>query len=74
MQQISSVVKAFKEKCFNCKQAMDLGWMLTDELMRLKMFQAIKSLVMDPDQFYQLESVFMKDENVRAFRQLSGKN
>ena len=53
---------------------MDLGWMLTDELTRLKMFQAIKSLVMDPDQFYQLESVFMKDENVRAFRQMSGKN
>lgn len=73
-QQITLVVKAFKEKCFNCKQAMDLGWMLTDELTRLKMFQAIKSLVMDPEQFYQLESVFMKDENVRAFRQLSGKN
>jgi hypothetical protein len=73
-EQISAVVKAFKEKCFNCKQAMDLGWMLSDEGMRLKMFEAIKALVMDPDQFSKLESVFMKDESIRAFQQLSGKN
>lgn len=74
MQQISTVVRAFKEKCFNCKQAMDLGWMFTDELTRLKLFEAIKALVMDPDQFFQLESVFIKDQNIKAFRQLSGKN
>jgi hypothetical protein len=72
--QISAVVKAFKEKCFNCKQAMDLGWMLSDEGMRLKMFEAIRGMVSDPDQFFKLESVFMKDENIKAFRQLSGKN
>jgi hypothetical protein len=48
--------------------------MVTDESVRLRLFEALKGLVSDPSQFGQLETAFMKDENVQAFRKLMGKN
>jgi len=73
-EQILFVVKAYKVKCFSSKQTLDLGWMVTDESVRLRLFEALKGLVSDPGQFGQLETAFMKDENVQAFRKLMGKN
>ena len=73
-EQIVAVTKAFRDKCFSCRQAMDIGWMFTEEAQRFKLFEAIRGLVSDPDQFGQLGSTFMKEEYLSAFKQLSGKN
>jgi hypothetical protein len=72
--QIALVIKEFKLKCYNSRQAMDLGWMIPEESERLRFFEALWGLVSDPDQFGQLETVFMKDENIKAFRKILGKN
>ena len=73
-EQITVVVKALNEKCYSSRQVMDLGWLFTDERHRLSLFEAILGKVADPDQFGKLEAVFMKDENVKAFRRLIGQN
>lgn len=73
-EQIAMVVKEYKVKCFNSRQTMDLGWMIADEGPRLRFFEALRGLVSDPDQFGQLETVFMKEENIKAFRKILGKN
>jgi len=73
-EQIEMTAKEFKLKCYSSKQTMDLGWMIPDESARLRFFEALKGIVSDPEQFLQLESVFMKDENIKAFRKIMGKN
>jgi hypothetical protein len=73
-EQIAMVTKAYKERCYSTRQTMDLGWMVTDEAVRLQLFSALKGLVSDPTEFGQLETVFMKDENIAAFRKLMGKS
>ena len=73
-EQIAAVVTAFNEKCFSSRQLMDLGWIFTDEVQRLRLFESIKGKVSDPDQFGKLELVFLKEENVNAFRKLTAKN
>lgn len=73
-EQITMVVKEYKVKCFNSRQTMDLGWMIADEGARLRFFEALWGLVSDQDQFGQLETVFMKEENIKAFRKILGKN
>jgi len=72
--QVAAVVKAFKEKCFNSRQAMDLGWMFTDEAARLRLFESLFGLVSDPEQYKKLETAFMKEDNIKAFRKLWSKN
>lgn len=73
-EQVAVVVKAYRERCYNTRQTMDLGWMVTDEEVRLHLFEALKGMVSDPDQYGQLETVFLKDENIKAFRKMLGKN
>lgn len=72
--QVAAVVKAFKEKCFNSRQAMDLGWMFTDESARLHLFESLYGMVSDPEQYKKLEAAFMKEDNIKAFRKLWSKN
>jgi hypothetical protein len=63
-------VKAFGQKCFNTKQALEIGWFFIDEASRLQLFKALKSLLADKASFGNLEASFLKEENIIAFRAL----
>jgi hypothetical protein len=63
-------VKAFGQKCFNAKQALEIGWFFVDETSRLQFFKALKPLIADKASFGNLEVSFLKEENIRAFRAL----
>lgn len=63
-------VKVFGQKCFNTKQALEIGWLFVDEGSRLKLFTLLRPLVSDPVFFRDLESSFFKEENIKAFRAL----
>ena len=63
-------VKAFGRKCFNTKQALEIGWFFVDETSRLQLFKALKPLIADKDSFGNLEVSFLKEENITAFRAL----
>ena len=68
-------VKAFAQKCFNTKQALEIGWFFVDESSRLQLFKALKLLISDKASFGNLEVSFLKEENIMAFRALvSGTN
>jgi hypothetical protein len=63
-------VKAFGQKCFNTKQALEIGWFFVDENNRLQLFKALKPLIADKASFGNLEVSFLKEENITAFRAL----
>jgi len=63
-------VKAFGRKCFNTKQALEIGWFFVDETSRLQLFNALKPLIADKESFGNLEVSFLKEENITAFRAL----
>ena len=63
-------VKAFGQKCFNTKQALEIGWFFVDETSRLRLFKALQSLISDKASFGNLEVSFLKEENIKAFRAL----
>lgn len=63
-------VKAFGRKCFNTKQALEIGWFFVDETSRLQLFKSLKPLIADKDSFGNLEVSFLKEENITAFRAL----
>jgi len=63
-------VKAFGQKCFNTKQALEIGWFFVDETSRLQLFKALKPLIADKASFGNLEVSFLKEENITAFRAL----
>jgi len=63
-------VKAFGRKCFNTKQALEIGWFFVDETSRLQLFNALKPLIADKASFGNLEVSFLKEENITAFRAL----
>lgn len=63
-------VKAFGQKCFNAKQALEIGWFFVDETSRLQLFKALKPLIADKASFGNLEVSFLKEENIAAFRAL----
>jgi hypothetical protein len=63
-------VKAFGQKCFNAKQALEIGWFFVDETSRLQFFKALKPLIADKASFGNLEVSFLKEENITAFRAL----
>lgn len=63
-------VKAFGQKCFNTKQALEIGWFFIDENSRLQLFKALKPLIADKASFGNLEVSFLKEENILAFRAL----
>ncbi len=63
-------VKIFGQKCFNCKQALEIGWFFVDENSRLQLFKVLKPLIADKASFGSLEVSFFKEENITAFRAL----
>jgi|GEM_PF-1790359 len=63
-------VKAFGQKCFNTKQALEIGWFFVDENSRLQLFKALQPLIADKASFGNLEVSFLKEENIIAFRAL----
>lgn len=63
-------VKAFGQKCFNTKQALEIGWFFVDENSRLQLFKALQPLIADKASFGTLEVSFLKEENIKAFRAL----
>ncbi len=63
-------VKAFGQKCFNTKQALEIGWFFVDENSRLQLFKALQPLIADKASFGNLEVSFLKEENIKAFRAL----
>ena len=63
-------VKAFGQKCYNTKQALEIGWFFLDETSRLQLFKALKPLIADKASFGNLEASFLKEENIIAFRAL----
>ncbi len=69
-EQLAYAVKVFGQKCFNTKQALEIGWFFVDEKSRLKLFTLLKPLIADPVSFRDLESSFFKEENISAFRAL----
>lgn len=69
-EQRAYTVKIFGQKCFNTKQALEIGWFFVDERSRLKLFTLLKPLISDPIFFRELESSFLKEENIVSFREL----
>jgi hypothetical protein len=69
-EQRNYAVKAFGQKCFNTKQALEIGWFFVDEANRLQLFKALKPLIADKASFGNLEVSFLKEENITAFRAL----
>jgi len=69
-EQRNYAVKAFGQKCFNTKQALEIGWFFVDETSRLQLFKALKPLIADKASFGNLEVSFLKEESITAFRAL----
>jgi len=69
-EQRNYTVKAFGQKCYNTKQALEIGWFFLDETSRLQLFKALKPLIADKASFGNLEASFLKEENIIAFRAL----
>jgi len=69
-EQRNYTVKAFGQKCYNTKQALEIGWFFLDETSRLQLFKELKPLIADKASFGNLEASFLKEENIIAFRAL----
>ena len=69
-EQRNYAVKAFGQKCFNTKQALEIGWFFVDEASRLQLFKALQPLISDKASFGNLEVSFLKEENIISFRAL----
>jgi len=67
-EQRNYAVKAFSQKCYNTKQALEIGWFFLEETSRLQLFKALKPLIADKASFGNLEASFLKEENIIAFR------
>jgi hypothetical protein len=70
VEQRNYAVKAFGQKCYSTKQALEIGWFFVDEDTRLQLFKALKPLLSDKASFGNLEVSFLKEENITAFRAL----
>jgi len=70
--QLALVVRTFMDKCFTCKQTLEVAWFFVTEQARLKLFRQIMPLVSDTNRFPELEEAFLSDEGIEAFRQMLG--
>jgi len=70
-EQRNYAVKAFGQKCYNTKQALEIGWFFLEETSRLQLFKALKPLIADKASFGNLEASFLKEESIIAFRALA---
>ena len=69
-EQLDFAVKGYKNKCFTTNQTMEISWFLLDEDLRLSFFKRVFNLISDQDNVKLLESGFVKEDNIKSFREL----
>ncbi len=72
--QLAYIEKIFGVKCFTSKQAVEISSFFLDEHSRMKLFKSVYWMVRDHDEFKQAGTLFFKDENIKAFRELQSGN
>lgn len=72
--QLVYVEKVFGMKCFTSKQAVEVASFFLDEYSRMNLFKRVYWLVSDHEDFKQAGTLFFKDENIKAFKQLQSGN
>jgi hypothetical protein len=73
-EQLTYIEKVFGMKCFTSRQAVEISSFFLDEHSRMKLFKRVYWLVKDHDDFKQAGTLFFKDENIKAFKQLQSGN
>jgi hypothetical protein len=67
--QLNFAEKGYKNKCFTTNQTMEISWFLLDEDLRLSFFKRVFNLISDQDNVKLLESGFVKEDNIKSFRE-----
>ena len=62
--------KSYKAKCFTTTQTMEISWFLLNEDLKLGFFEKVLKHISDQENIKLLESGFVKEENINAFRAL----
>jgi hypothetical protein len=74
-EQLKFAEKIYKSKCFTTNQTMQISWFLLNEEIRLVFFEKVMTYISDQENIKLLESGFIKDVNIQAFKTLlSSKN
>ena len=68
--QLNFAEKGYKNKCFTTNQTMEISWFLLNEDLRLSFFKRIINLIVDQENVKLLENGFVKEDNVKSFREL----
>ena len=71
--QVDFAEKGYKNKCFTTNQTMEISWFLLNEDMRLAFFKRIVNLIADQENIKLLESGFVKEDNIKSFREFISK-
>jgi hypothetical protein len=69
-EQLDFAEKGYKNKCFTTNQTMEISWFLLNEDLRLSFFKRIINLIVDQENVKLLENGFVKEDNVKSFREL----
>ena len=72
--QIAYVEKIFGMKCFSSKQSIEIASYFLEEQSRLNLFTKIYWLLKEHNDFNQAGTLFFRDENIKAFKQLQSGN
>lgn len=72
-EQVDFAEKGYKNKCFTTNQTMEISWFLLNEDMRLAFFKRIVNLIADQENIKLLESGFVKEDNIKSFREFISK-
>jgi hypothetical protein len=72
-EQVDFAEKGYKNKCFTTNQTMEISWFLLNEDMRLAFFKRIVNLISDQENVKLLESGFVKEDNIKSFREFISK-
>jgi hypothetical protein len=72
-EQVDFAEKGYKNKCFTTNQTMEISWFLLNEDMRLAFFKRIVNLIADQENVKLLESGFVKEDNIKSFREFISK-
>ena len=68
-EQLDFAEKGYKNKCFTTNQTMEISWFLLNEDLRLSFFKRVVNLISDQDNVKLLESGFVKEDNIKSFRE-----
>ncbi len=69
-EQLKFTEKSYKAKCFTTTQTMEISWFLLNEDLKLGFFEKVLKHISDQENIKLLESGFVKEENIIAFRAL----